>query len=107
MNIALHFNTIISKVNSIVCNIKNLQTYIGTDTEESLDTLTGRIAALERASTNPILNSDGKIPCQYIECGCCVGSGTDDSWSDSEEWSGTTEWGEADSPEQITSSEWR
>jgi len=40
-------NEIISTVNYIICNIKNIQKYVGTKNETDPTTITGRLSRLE------------------------------------------------------------
>ena len=47
MSILDAYNLLVTTINSIKCSIRNIQTYVGTTDEDSLDTLTGRIKALE------------------------------------------------------------
>lgn len=72
-------NEIISTVNFIVCNIRNIQRYVGTKDETDLETLTGRIARLEARMV--------------------------DTW-DNEEWAGGTEWSAEDSTTTTITEEW-
>lgn len=93
-------NELISIVNWLVCNIKNIQEYTGTTADSSTDaTISGRLKALEEASTNGagLLDSDGKIKCEYIRQEC--NNININSWS-------TEEWPAEDSTNQTTIEEW-
>ena len=72
------FNTIIVKINSIICNIRNIQVYLGTRTSTDPNTLTGRVAILEGMNVIDLTNlfdQNGKIKCEYIPQDCS-GSGS-------------------------------
>lgn len=89
-------NNIVNKVNSIITSIKNMQIYIGTRDDCSKKTLTGRICRLEKSNFVQ-LNSDGKIPCEYIDMSCFNlptnnGNCNNDTWAgDPEEWESKSE----------------
>lgn len=95
-------NEIISTVNFIVCNVNNIQKYIGTKTETSTDSITGRLTALEAAAGINLLDENGKIKCEYINCECCLNS--ENTWG-SEEWAGS-EWPAEDSISNNNTEEW-
>jgi len=71
-------NEIIATVNYIICNIKNIQKYVGTKNETDTSTITGRLTKLE-----------------HKVC---------DTWL-GEEWLGC-EWPAEDNNQQINVKEW-
>ena len=48
MNILDVINNIINNINNIKCSLSNIQKYVGTIDETSIDTITGRLDALEK-----------------------------------------------------------
>jgi len=104
MGILDAINTIIVKINSVICNVRNLQVYIGTKDETSLETITGRLKALEAAQGINLFDDNGKIKCDYINKQCCGGGQS--TWGSNKEWLGSGEWPAEDSVEQTQTEEW-
>lgn len=96
-------NEIISTVNFIACNIRNIQVYVGTANEVDTATITGRLKLLEEANGSGLLDAEGKIKCKYIRQSCTDSSGAD-TWH-GEEWVGT-EWPAENNTEQTATKEW-
>ncbi len=76
MNIVDTFNLLINRLNLIMCNIANMQQYIGIASDESTGTLTGRIYQLEQ-------NSSGDSDC---ECRLVIEWDTESISCPTEEW---------------------
>ena len=65
--------TLINKVNTIICNVRNIQIYVGTADDTTNETLTGRIKQLEDF-INEHFDENGKLKCEYLEDSCNINS---------------------------------
>ena len=112
MTIVGNFNSIIVKINSIICSIRNVKVYLGTTSDpSSANTISGRLLAVEESlgsSGINIFDGNGKIKCEYINLNCIPQSGgsSGDSWSGNTEWLGSEEWEPEDSTDNGNHSEW-
>lgn len=70
MNLVDQFNTLISKINSIGCMIKNIQVYVGIKGSTDPETLTGKISELEDTINSIIDPNTGKVKCSSLESNC-------------------------------------
>lgn len=61
MTLSERFNDLITRINDIYTLLTNIEAYIGTKTETSLDTLSGRIAALENSGLGSVLFIDDRL----------------------------------------------